>query len=114
MHHASFAAAGWTRILQTSCSAAARARQIKLHRSGHLCYGSAAVAFRTDSHVRACRSRAVARLACLLPRDIQLHLCAADRLPEIDVQPVLEVRTALRLSRGLARPPPAEETAEYV
>ncbi len=39
------------------------------------------------------RSGAAARLTCFLPRDIQPYLCAANRLPEIDVQRIFEVRS---------------------
>src|SRR5579875_426220 len=99
-HHA-LAPARRACVLQPPRSAAARARQVELHRPRHLRHRSRPIALRTDRHIISSRTRAVARLACLLPRDIQLHLRPSNRLPEIDVQPILEVRSALRLRSAL-------------
>src|SRR5579883_496723 len=53
--------------------------------------------------------------AGLLARDVQLHLGASNRLPEIDVEPVFEIRAALGLLlRGGRASAPAEKAAEDV
>src|SRR5579884_4318731 len=55
------------------------------------------------------------RLADLLPRNVQPHLGAANGLPEIDVQPVFEIASSLRLRRCRPRPSATpEELAENI
>ena len=102
-----FAPARGAGILQPAGAVAALAREIELHRARHLRHLSRAIALRAHRHVAARRPGAMAGLARLLPRDVQLHLRPANGLPEIDIQAVFEIGSALA-----AEPAPASAAAE--
>src|SRR5437588_5040386 len=55
----------------------------------------------------------MAGLAGLLPQNVHLYLRSFHRLPEIDVQPIFEIGSTLRLVSCLARARP-EELAENI
>src|SRR5581483_5904909 len=100
-------------VAQASGSLAARARQAEAHRARHLGDIAAPVAFGTGGICVGAGACSVTNRTRLLPRDAQAHLCSADRLPEIDVQPVFEIRALLRrLPRSLVGP--AEPLADNV
>ena len=84
---------------------AARAGQVELHRAGHLGHVAGAVALRADVTVAAAPSAgAVAGVADFLARDVQPGLRALDRLPEIDVERVLEVGALFGAAPAAAAP----------
>ena len=109
----SFSPAGRAGIFQPAGAFAALARKIEFHRAGHLRDFAGSVALGANGYIAAGRSGAAARLTGLLPRDIQAYLRAANRLPEIDVQRVLKVCSALRRLRALL-PATAKKLAENI
>src|SRR6185369_9914170 len=89
-----------TAIPQSARTLAAGASETEAHRAGHLRHVPAAIAFRTGS----VRTGAVTCRAGLLAIHAQANLRAADGLPEIDIQAILEIGTFLRsLLRGAFR-----------
>src|SRR5262249_51665399 len=95
--------------LKPSRARGARAGEIELHRASHLRDVPGAFALRA-THRAAARSRlgSMTGFADLLVADVQADLCAADRLPEIGVERVLQIRAALRCGRLLGLTAPAE------
>ncbi len=95
--YASVAMASGTLVLQTAGAIASRTGKAEPHRAGHLGHAATAVAFGTNRVSAGFRSSAAAaRRAGFLMVHGQPNLRALDRLPEIDTQPVLEIRAFFR------------------
>src|SRR5260221_4762920 len=91
------------------------AGQVEFHRAGHLGHISRALALRAGYRSAAGSGLGpVTGFADLLVTDAQPRLRAADGLPEIDVERVLEVRAALRRGRFFRLRAPAEKLREQV
>src|SRR5258708_39581604 len=110
-HHAAVAIAVGANIPELACSVAPRARQAEAHRSRHLRHVPRTITIRANRVRASARPRPVTHLAAIEARDIQLYLRSPNRLPEIDVQRVLQVVTLFRLPPR-ALPPTPEEFLE--
>src|SRR5262249_53772446 len=97
-------------IPQPARAFATRTREAEPHRSRHLFDMARAVALGTRRIVPAPSARAITNVANFLPRDVEPHLRALDRLPEVDIQTVFEIAALLRgLLRTLLTPEPLAE-----
>ena len=114
LRQAAVAMAGGADIAQAALAVAARAGEAEFHRARHLRDVAGAIALRTNGGGAAHGAGAVAGLANLLARDIEAHLRAADGLPEVDVQPVFQIRALFRTAARLLAALVAEELAEDV
>ncbi len=101
-------------IAQPSLAIAARAGKAEFHSAGHLVDAARAIALWAHGGGATHRACAVAGLANFLTRGIEAHLSAADGLPEVDVEPVFQIRTFLRTAGGFLAAVAAEELAEDV
>src|ERR1700722_4269784 len=107
--------AGRALIAQAPRPVALRTGQAELHRARCLRHTSAAVTFRTDRIRARPRPCPIARRARFLARDVEPDLFPFDGLPEIDAQPVFEIRSRFRRSCArIGRLAPSKPLAENV
>ena len=109
-HHAPFALATRTGIRQAAFSLATGTRHVEAHGTRHLRHFARAGAVRTGAAARSTATSGTG-FAGLVTVDGQPDLGSFDRLPEIDVEGVFEVRTTFGHAFGLAA---AEEGREKV
>src|ERR1700723_1078626 len=107
--------AGRALVAQTPRPVALRTRQAEFHRTCCLRHTSAAVTLRTNRIRARPRPCPVTRGARFLARDVEPDLCPFDGLPEIDAQPVFEIRSRFRRSRArVGRFAPSKPLAENI
>src|SRR5260370_1697706 len=93
--------AGSAAVAQAARSVAARAGEAETHRARRLRDAAATVGFGADRVRAALGAGAVAGGADFLARNVEPHLRAFDRLPEIDAEPVLQIVALGGLGRFL-------------
>src|SRR6185369_12103396 len=107
--HAAVTMAGGAGAVQRARPRTAGTGQVEFHRTGHLGHVAGPLALRAGNRPAAGRRLGpVAGFADLLMADVQPGLRAADRLPEIDVERVFKIRSALRRGRLFGLGIPAE------
>src|SRR5579863_3227780 len=103
-----------TDVAQTALAIAARTSEAEFHCARHLVHVAGAIALRANCGRAAHGPTAIAGLTSFLPRYVETHLRATDRLPKVDVETVFKIRSLFRTAARSLATPAAEELAEDV